>query len=58
MNDDEYLTFLYDRAARRDGYPSHAAMVAETDTAVAKRRERERTANEADMQAWAEAQMH
>lgn len=57
MNDAEYSQFLYDRAARRDGYTDFADQCAETDAAVTKLRGREEAEADADMQAWAKAQL-
>ena len=38
QSDAEWLTALYDRAAQRDGYESHKAMMESMEEAVAKKK--------------------
>lgn len=57
MTDEEYLTFLYDRAAQRYGYASHAAYRAELDAAMGERLAKMRAQERAAMEAWAKAQL-
>ena len=55
MTDEEYMNFLYDRAARRDGFDSYADQKGADDARIAERREKEEAARKADMEAWAAA---
>jgi hypothetical protein len=57
MTDAEYMQFLYDRAARRDGYESHEAQRAYLESLTAERDARERASQRADMEAWAKIQL-
>jgi hypothetical protein len=56
MTDAEYLTYLYDRAAQRYGYASHAEWVeASTGGSYRKWRAKVDAEERADREAWAKA---
>lgn len=55
--DEQYMTFLYDRAAKRFGYESYEAQRKDMDAALSQRLAKEQAARRADMKAWAKAQL-
>jgi hypothetical protein len=57
MTDSEYMTWLYDRAARRNGYKSHQEMRSADDASLSERMERLENERRADMEVWAKAQL-
>lgn len=55
MTDEQYMTSLYDRGARRLGYDSYEAQRADMDATDKERSEKAKADARADMEAWAKA---
>lgn len=57
MDDEQYMTHLYDRGVQRLGYASYEAQRADMDATLKQRRDKAEADERADREAWGKAQL-